>query len=210
MKFTLNYKKTRELKEKLWVPRELNWGQDYHRSDLILCPERGYLRLTGVKPRPSNKLVAYSVMGTAGHDVIEKRFDMTEKQEVWFDVYNTFDVIWDRFAEIKTTRLSILRPSDIPELYQEQILSGMVCLKEVEAYLITLDIRNLSLLVWDALAERKEVNKFKHDLVGRKQVLQHAVKTRNDYWLTPHPNECPLCPYRYACKRWKRDEFQYV
>jgi len=202
MKIKINYSKTKELRRLLWSPPELGWGNEFHRSDMILCPLRGYYRLTGIPPKPPEKLVAYGIVGTTLHNIIESKFPNAERDIQWCNIHNTIDVVWDKYTEIKTTRMSILNPSDIPRVYKEQILSGMVATKEFSWYLITLDIVNMNLLVWDVIAKSKEVNDFKYELLARRDCLSAAVLSRNPTWLTPHLNECGLCPYKYTCRVW--------
>jgi len=197
----LNYEKTKELRDKLWRTKSLFTREKYERSDFIYCPLKGFNRMLGVQSsKPSMRIVANWVVGEALHTVIQRAFKNTEViQELMPDVNTRLDILWDRIAEIKTTRLSMFRPAHIPESYLKQLEFALAFREETEGYLVALDIRNNVLLVWDVEFSPSYLTKQRKRYRGQLHLLRTAVKLRNPYLLSPKLEECPYCIYRYGC-----------
>jgi len=200
-KVKLNYEKTKELRDRLWQTKSLFSREKYERSDFIYCPLKGFNRMLGIQGRkPSMKVVASWVIGEALHLVIQRAFKDTEVvQELMPGVNTRLDILWDRIAEIKTTKFNMFHPSHVPESYLKQLEFALAFREEAAGYLVTLDIRNNILLVWDVEFSLAYLAKQQKRYRGQLHLLKTAVEVRNPYLLSPNLEECPYCIYLYNC-----------
>jgi len=198
---SLNYEKTKELKEILWQSKSWFSRDEFERSDLIYCPVKGYNRCVGLKPRIPMKLSAIFVIGEALHTIIQSKFDLVEvKQKMLPNVNVRYDLIWGKKAEIKTTRMNMFRPSHIPKIYLDQLEAGLAFTKDNDAYLITFDIVNTCLLVWDVVFDRKYLASQVDKYFDLSVILEDSVRFKNPFMLKPKFEECPTCLYSHNCQ----------
>jgi len=193
----INYKKTDELCRKLWKYYMLFTKDNYERSDLIYCPLKAYNRMTNVPIRKlPNKAIATFLVGQTLHVLIQNAFPKIEvKEELMPNLIARVDIMWDKPTEIKTTTMSMYTKEHIPMSYIEQLAAVLAFRGENSGYLITLDILNKTLLVWDVAFKQKQLNEFKRILEDRYQRLQKAVQEKSFSGLTPKVLECDACLY---------------
>jgi hypothetical protein len=199
MDIKINYKKTQELKDLLWNP-ESTWGTELHRSDPVYCHIKAYCRLVGIKPRIEERTVASWVIGTSLHRIVQDHFppDRIEVNTPRRGIEVHTDVMWDKPAEIKTTRMSIKHAQDIPREYIDQIRYGTVFHGGSHVYLITLDIVNRTLLVWDVLLDTAEMKDAEDEFDETIAAILYAVQHRDPSILEVVEEECSDCQYNYS------------
>jgi len=197
MKIELDYESTEKLRSRIWRHRD-TWGKELHRSDLVYCPLKAYCRLTGVEAKPREKTVEAWIVGTAIHEVIQRAFKEKEIKVSNGVIEAHLDTRYRRCPlEIKTTTLSILRPSEIPDEYIQQLIFGMVLEGKRTGYLLTLDIVNKTMLVWKVKLTTTEWEEWRDRMIVRRSKILEAVERRDPSMLEPKISECPDCPYNY-------------
>lgn len=202
----LNYEKTVELRSKIWNAQSWFKPGIRERSDLIYCPFKPYNRDHGVKSDPPTRAIPYWVIGEALHVIIQRAFKLTEINKPWSGINVRHDIMWDRPAEIKTTRQTLLKPSHIPEYYLKQIEVGMLSTNRNDFYLITLDMRNNMLLVWDVFGKNQILARRSRYYKTRLNTLERMIATKDMSLLEPHIPECEWCEYMHTCpyRKWKK------
>lgn len=199
-KIRLNAEKTKQLKEVLWQARSRFTADAYERSDLIYCPVKGYNRMHKVRAKIPMHTAAIWVIGEALHIAIQKAFTETEVTKELLPKTNfRFDLLWGKPTEIKTTRSTVFRPSHIPKAYLDQLECGLACLDENIGHLITLDITNALLLVWDIEWSKEYLAKRRAEYLGSLHSLDKAVSLGLPHLLKPKIEECPSCIYFLEC-----------
>lgn len=173
---------------------------EYERSDLVYCPVKAYARLHDVPMDVSMRTVASWVIGESLHMIMQQAFKITElKQQIMPNVNVRWDVLWDKFTEIKTTTLPMFRPSHLLPNYLRQLEFGLAFMDKSESYLISLDIINKVLLVWDVKFKRSYLDRKREDYKAGFEILQEANRLNNPLMLTPRTEECPWCPWFERC-----------
>jgi len=201
----LNYEKTEELKNMLFSLAQSKFNDVFfERSDLISCPIQGYNRFKHVNvTNIPIKKVAKWVIGEALHSIIQNAFKNIEiTEEITNDLRMRIDIMWDKIAEIKTTRFSIIKKEYIPTPYLKQIEFALAFRNQTEGYLITLDIVNALLLVWDVIFDQSYLIKRKKFYMQLLNKIRKAIVMNNPKLLEPNLQMCGNCLYTRDCLYW--------
>jgi hypothetical protein len=196
----INYDKTKELREIIW---QKNYKERtmIQRTDLVHCLLKVFCRDMGVKPKPAARSVEAWIVGDMGHLIIEGPFERKE-EEIWgpdelSDIPAHIDFMWgDDNAEIKTTVHNVYLPSHI-EGYMEDIVSGFLFNRKTKGVLVTLNLIDKMLLVWDIKITKEAAAELLAKLNSRKELIRQAVKSKSFDMLEPKTEECPYCSYNY-------------
>jgi len=194
LKLKINYEKTNELREVIWGHGS-SWGEEPHRSDAVFCPVKAYNRMIGMESIAKPKTVEIWVIGEALHNIVQSKFELTEMLRERKGTEVHIDIMWDKPAELKTTRMSIIKDVQMPREYIDQSRYGLVFLGELEGYLITLDIVNAVFLVWDIALTKEELKEAEDEYDEIMGLIYYAVNVRNPLVLTPRREECKDCTY---------------
>jgi len=197
VKIELDYESTEKLRSRIWRYRD-TWGKELHRSDLVYCPLKAYCRLTGIEAKPREKVVESWIVGTAIHEVIQRAFKEKEIKVSNGVIEAHLDTRYRGCPlEIKTTVLTISRPSEIPDEYIQQLIYGMILEGKRTGYLLTLDIVNKTILVWKVRLTTTEWEDWRDRMIVERSKILEAVQSRNPFILKPQIGECSTCPYCY-------------
>lgn len=206
MKVSLNLEKTQRLKKIVYQQRS-QWGTEPHRTDAVSCPVKAYCRMTGMVGLPHTKVVENWIVGEVLHQIVQNAFpkENTEVTRTRDDIFVMdqnpavhFDLVWDDvFTELKSTTLSMLTKEDILPEYLEQLRFGFIFNDATLQNLVTFDIVNKVMLVWDVEIEESERKKADVDYQIRMSLIEFAVENKNPHVLEPHKNECRWCQYNY-------------
>jgi len=211
VKVKLNYEKTNKLKNMLFSIAQSKFDDAFfERSDLISCPLQAYNRFKHVNiTHIPMKKVAKWVIGEALHSIIQSAFKDVEIIETLSnDLRMRIDVMWDKIAEIKTTRLSVIKKEYIPNSYLRQIEFALAFRNQTEGYLITLDIVNALLLVWDVAFDQTYLIKRKKFYMESLNEIRKAIIMDNPKLLKPNLRMCGNCLYTRDCLYWFKGDDQ--
>lgn len=187
--------------------------QGWHRSDAISCPLKAYWRVTNeLQGEYRSRDVGIVMIGEMAHQVLEKGFDAQEQVFNIGGVQVTIDALSGKFpVEIKTTRKQIFKREDIPADWSEQLAIGISVMDVDKGYLMTINIINFALMVWEFSMNADERELTRNAFIWQILNIADTVDKHKPEILTPRYSDCMWCLYRPSksstgCRFYKKVE----
>jgi CRISPR/Cas system-associated exonuclease Cas4 (RecB family) len=203
MKIQRDQKNEHMFKKRIFENPKIDRGTEIHVTDLVYCLRKAYYRITKT-PITNTTTVEYAIIGKTLHNIIENAFTYTEKEIKNYGITATIDILESHETaipiEIKTTRMKINNPQDIPQTYLTQLSYYLAMLDVRCGYLAILNVIDADLKLF--LVEI-EPELAKREMLGKKQLLEYALQQKNPYLLPKLEWQCKSCEYREVCNSGK-------
>lgn len=210
MKFYYDAQKTKELEAKLvehWVKTQIPRGKEVHVYDVVYCPTKAYCRLTDVEPYFTKQVIGFFVFGVVSQQIIQELFPPDEREYIpkkhLLDIIGHIDVFELKLypEEIKSSRKHIIKRSDVPQKWVEQLQCYMAKTDKNVGWLIILNIWTTGISCFCLEMTNEELAMQRLIMKKRKEKLLASVITKNPDLLDVSPEEYDTCIYKKKCPR---------
>jgi len=224
MKIYLDERKTDELRKKLvdkweqislygdphreYIIREESHarGDEYHVSDLIMCPMKKICQVSGLPRSVAKRAITMMLSGIVAQKLIQWLYTLKESEYEALivgvavghvDVFESFMYP----LEAKFSRKKILKREDLPQYWCRQLVSYISMVDKEKGWIIVINIFTSDIMAWCIEMNEEERSSQRKAITEAVKTLNYAINTKDYLKLFIHPSEYDFCQYRYVCPR---------
>ena len=197
-------------------------GSEIHVSDLCGCEVKAYCRITGVEQKKTKQLIGLMVFGIISEFVLAETYPKEERQNLATlpflteeeNIYGHIDIFEDMKCpmEVKGSRQRIFKATDIPKIWQEQLMSYMALKGAIVGWLIIINFFSTQIMAFCFEMKGDETMEWIMTLNNRARRIRKAVKSKDPSGLEIRGKygQCYYktnCPRKNDCKDlWKEEQ----
>jgi len=201
MKIDIDLKKTAQISNIVHTPN-IQTRNEYHLSDGVYCELLPYCRLTGLESLPTRRTAAFWNIGKAMHNIMEKNFEISEKEFTFGGAVCHIDVLFESEPiEFKTTRKTVKTKEDFADTWIKQLALECVFANSKVGWLCILEIIPALITVWKFEFSYDDLAKYGGAYLDFLERCKKAIKDKNPYLLVPLSWFSKGCTYVESCPR---------
>lgn len=186
-------------------------GTEMHVSDLAGCLLKPYCRLIGLEQEFSKSAIGVMVFGIIAENVLGWTFDKAMLQYQSYipllkgdeNIFGHIDVYEDyKFPlEVKASRKSVFKASDVPQFWVEQIMSYMAMQGANHGWVILFNVFSTVIMAFQLQMTNDDILGWLVTLNHRANRVKMAAKKKDPLALEPVGSEYKFCSYKNVCPR---------